>query len=175
MEIAELAGLAREYEKPLYAFCRRLAGNAPDAEDLFQETFLTAAERCGRLNADRNVKSYLFGVAARLWKNKRAKDARRARLAPWAALTDQDADKGEAPDALLIRGEEEGLIRAAAAELPDKLRVALYMRYASDLSVEEIARALGVPQGTVKSRLHKARAEIKRQMEGEMACEVRTV
>ncbi len=69
------------------------------------------------------------------------------------------------PEEILILKERCEAIRTAADKLNDKLRIPLYMYYTADMSVEDIASALKIPQGTVKSRLYKARKTLKNVLE----------
>jgi len=69
------------------------------------------------------------------------------------------------PEDVVILRERCAVIRAAADKLNDKLRIPLYMYYTAEMSVEDIATALRIPQGTVKSRLHKARKILKEILE----------
>lgn len=75
------------------------------------------------------------------------------------------ASAESSPEEQMIFQELKEEIKKAAARLPDKLRITLYMYYTAQMSVEEIATALKVPKGTVKSRLHKARCLMKQILE----------
>ncbi|WP_082651736.1 RNA polymerase sigma factor [Gorillibacterium timonense] len=175
MEHAELESLVRQHGKAVYGFCLRLAPTIADAEDLYQETFLKAVERCERLDDSRNPKALLFSIAVGLHRNRRRKAAWRQRIAPTGELLEdavrpesreQPSGTASPEDILLSREREEG-IRTAARKLDDRLQIPLYLHYAADMSIDDIAAALKVPAGTVKSRLHKARKRIKLMLEAD--------
>lgn len=158
----------------VYAFCLQLARCREEAQELYQETMLAATERRGKIDRQSNPKSYLLGIAAGLWKNRRRKLARRSRICPQVSLDASleevyPASEGRTPqDELVDRlDERERLqrLRRLVEELPQKQRVPLYLYYSRELSVEEIASALHIPKGTVKSRLHKARTILKERLE----------
>lgn len=156
----------------LYRFCRHLTGSTQEAEDLYQETFLKAAELSGRIDPSGNPKSYLISVAVRLWKNKTRKSAWRRRIADvrsteagdGSELPLRDPDTPTPEEALLERELREAVIRCVNA-LPDIYRIPVSMYYAADLPVREIAAILHLPEGTVKRRLHHARITIKHELE----------
>lgn len=171
MEIEELSDLVKKHGKSIYGFCRKLAANQADTDDLYQETFLTAMEKRDQLDANRNPKGFLLSIAVRLRRNHRRKFAWRQRIAPTADLGDA-ADRlrhpgEETPEEAVLSRELRGKIQAAADGLNDKLKIPLYLYYTADLSVEEIASALRIPVGTVKSRLHQARKTMKERLEAE--------
>ena len=86
LNIQELNELIRLHGAAVYSFCCRLAANRPDAEDLYQETFLKATELCRKIDRYDNPKAFLLAIALRLWKDKRRKFARRQRIAPMESL-----------------------------------------------------------------------------------------
>ncbi|MBB6673350.1 RNA polymerase sigma factor [Cohnella nanjingensis] len=172
MEIEELSDLVRLHGKALYGFCYKLAGNKADTDDLYQETFLKAMELRYQMDANRNPKGFLISIAIRLRQNSRRKFAWRRRIAPAAAF-DEAADKAlwtngvGAPEHAVLSNELRGTIQAAADSLNEKLKIPLYMHYTAEMSIEEIASALRIPPGTVKSRLHKARNTMKTILEAD--------
>ena len=145
--------LAEEHGSALYRFCRSLTFTREDGEDLFQDTFLKALERPQRLAAD--PRSFLFATALSLWRSRKRKYARRERIAPSEPLEDQ-AVPAEGPEEALLAQEEERLVREAVAALPEKYRLPLVLFYAMEMKVNDIARTLGLPPGTVKRRLFTA-------------------
>ena len=152
--------LADTYGPMLYRFCRSLAFSKEDAEDLFQDTFLKALERPGKLLAD--PKGHLFSTALSLWRSRKRKAARRARIAPEGPLEDRDVPGGDDPEASLLAREEERRVRQAVAALPETYRLPLVLYYSMDMKVNDIARTLSLPAGTVKRRLHTARALVEK-------------
>ncbi|TVX99719.1 RNA polymerase sigma factor [Cohnella terricola] len=172
MEIEELSDLVKRHGKAIYSFCRVLAANRADADDLYQETFLKAVEKREQLDASRNPKGFLLSIAVGLRRNHRRKFAWRQRIAPMdelAAADDRfDLAGGATPEETAISRELRDRIRDAADGLGDKLKIPLYLFYTADMSVDEIASALQIPVGTVKSRLHQARRTMKEKLEAEL-------
>lgn len=170
MEAADITELIRLHGKAVYGFCGRLAYNQADIEDLYQETFLKALELRHKIDRKNNPKAFLISITLGLWKNNRRKYAIRQRIAPVETFDEAIGqeyilDKKESPEDALISKEISERIQEAAEGLQDKLRIPLYMYYTAEMSNEEIASALKIPKGTVKSRLHKARKILKDVLE----------
>lgn len=169
MNLTELNKLIELYGKYIYSFCLNLTGQKAEADDLYQETFLKAVEHLGKIDRESNPKAYFISVAAGIYRNNRKKYAVRYRIAPMEPLSEQIpetmASSEQSPEEQMIVCEQKEEIKKAALRLPEKLRVALYMYYTAQMSVEEIAKALKIPKGTVKSRLHKARSSMKQILE----------
>lgn len=167
MDISDLIGL---YGDNVYALCRKLAKNKADTDDLYQDTFLKAMERCHNIEENRNPKGFLISIAVKLWKNKSRKYARRSKIAPQEELID-GADYSYlfydnlTPEDIVISRELVVTINRAVDTLNDKLRLPLYLYYTADMSNREIANILKIPQGTVKSRLFKAKRLVRDYME----------
>jgi RNA polymerase sigma-70 factor (ECF subfamily) len=150
------ASLVDEHGGSVYKFCRSLAYNKDDADDLFQEVFLKAFEQFGKISSSDSPKSFLFSNALYLWKSWKRRYARRSRLVPVGELCGSVPDDASLEDSFLA-GEETRLIRGIVAELPEKFKIPIVMHYTSEMSVPDIASVLSLPDGTVKSRLFKAR------------------
>ena len=152
----------------VFSLCRKLAFSPADAEDLFQDTFLRAVECRDKIDRDGNPRAFLLGLCVKTWQSGKRKFARRQRIAPTQALEEEaislPADFGD-PQEQLWAQERIHALRECCATLDDKRRVVVYLHYGADLSVTEIAAALQLPPGTVKSRLHKARQTLKNEME----------
>lgn len=170
MTRAELETCINTYGTDIYSFCKYLTGSIQEAEDLYQDTFLKAVELNEKIMAGQNPKSYLLAVAMRIWKNKKRKYAWRKRIADVQALTEEKdieeyAGMELSAEAQCLRNEEAQAVRASVAALPGRLRAIVLLYYMEGLSVAEIASALRVPQGTVKSRLYHARKILKQELE----------
>lgn len=166
MDINEIIELVKLHGKSIYGFCYKLTGNKEDTDDLYQETFLKAMELRLKMDASRNPKAFLISIAIRLHKNYRRKLAWRHRIAPTAELGEAAIKPGSiSPEDAVLSLELRTMIQDAAHRLDDKLKLPLYMFYTADMTVEEIASALRIPQGTVKSRLHKARKTMRKGLE----------
>lgn len=170
MDRIQLEQCIDEYGKDVYTFCSQITGNREEAEDLYQDTFLKAVELKGKIDYNNNPRSYLVSVALRIWKNRRRKFAWRKRIAEICAFTEeavQDEVLGEeeSVEQTVLKNELEEQVRKAVNDLPEKFRIPVYLYYTLQLSVEEIANVMEIPQGTVKSRLHKARTLLRRELE----------
>ena len=171
MNAAEFEQLLQAHERDVYAFCRYLA-LAIDAElaaDLYQDTVLAAFQRIGRIDAAQNPRAFLFAIAAGLWRNLRRKMGRRRAIAPTLPLeaaSYEAASRDDPSEALQDKLRQE-CIAKALAQLDDKLRIPLILYYFDDWPLQDIARIVGSPTGTVKSRLHKARTLLKQMLEKE--------
>lgn len=156
-----------DYGKDIYSFCVYLTGSRDKADDLYQQTFLTAIEK-GNLNDTQNPKAYLIAIAVNLWKNQKKKYAVRNKKANIIYLEtdnpEQLADGSESVEEQLIREEEQRLVRKLVDNLPEKLRIVILMFYMEDMSLSEISKALHIPVGTVKSRIHQAKSRLKERM-----------
>ena len=156
-----------DYGKDLYSFCVYLTGSRDKADDLYQQTFLTAIEK-GNLDDTQNPKAYLIAITVNLWKNQKKKYAVRNKKANIIYLEadnpEQLADGSESVEEQLIREEEKRLVRKLVESLPDKLRIVILMFYMEDMSLLEISKALHIPVGTVKSRIHQAKSRLKERM-----------
>lgn len=136
--------LYRETGPGLLAYFRRRPGLAGAAEDLLQDTFVRALRHPERLAASVSPRAYLFGIARHV-----GVDALR-RSRPTYELAAAEAAPAETEDPRLE------ILREAITGLPDAQREALQLKLHHELSYEEIAEVLGIPVGTVRSRLHHA-------------------
>lgn len=172
MTLRELEQCIESYGTEIYSFGVYLTGNRPETEELYQDTFLKAMEVLDRIQEEGNPKSYLLSIAIRLWKNRNRKMFRRNRIAPTKS-TEETPVETAVPGAAEYSEVEEGMLRREEIRqvqeimggLPDKYRIPLCLYYGEELSVEEIAGCLQIPQGTVKSRLHKGREKMKEELE----------
>jgi RNA polymerase sigma-70 factor (ECF subfamily) len=165
--------LVDRYRRQVYSMALRMLRREEDAEDVAQETFIRVFRALDRYDPARPFAAWLFTIAARL----SIDHIRRRKQSP-LSLFQRDAetqeertievvDPGPGPEELTSRGEEEGRAQKLIDSLPPHYRIVVMMRHQQDLSYEEIAEALRVPLGTVKARIHRARALLKRQLEGE--------
>ncbi len=172
MTIAELEKCIDCYGKEIYGFCRHITGSLQDGEDLYQDTFLKAVELAEKIDGKQNPKSYFISIAMRLWKNRCRKRAWRQRIMPEEFVDIQEgpeknksADDVKTPEDKVLIMEQNVWVSKCVRELEEKYRIPIYLYYSAELSVKEIASCLKIPQGTVKSRLHKARTILKEKLE----------
>ena len=139
-----LERLYDEVGPSLLGYFRRQPALASAADDLLQDTFVRALKRIDRMQAAVSQRAYLFGIARHV-----GIDALR-RMRPWADLS-SDAAAASRPEDDRLES-----MRQAIAELPEGQREALLLKLDHDMSYAEIAAVLGIPVGTVRSRLHHA-------------------
>lgn len=169
MDASDLSHIVEVHGNAIYGFCYFLTKDKDLTDDLYQETFLKALELCHKIDKDHNPKSFIISIAIRLWKNKSRRLAKQQKLITSGELTD-DIFKNTAvhntPEDITISNELISMVRKAADSLDNKLKIPLYMFYTAEMTIEEIASALRIPKGTVKSRLYNARKFIKKKLEG---------
>ena len=137
--------------RALYGTAYRMTRNAHDAEDLVQETFLRAYRGFDRFEPGTNIRAWLFTILHRV----RTDAFRRAGRSPRTVEMIDEGPAVPAPQEALASGAED--IERALAALPDVFRLAVILRDVEELSYDEIAGVLGVPVGTVMSRIHRGR------------------
>jgi len=153
--------LYERYERHLFGFICHQLGGAAEAEDVLHETFLAVLKQRGAGAEARSLRAWLFQVARHLCLN-RARSERRAARAKGEAARSLLAEARPPEEALELRQRVAGL-EAAVRRLPEPLG-ALYRLRASGLSYEELAEVLGVPLGTVKSRMHELVQRLREEM-----------
>ena len=158
--------LVEQYRQDLFRFLMRFVGSPATADDLFQETFLQVHQSAHTFDPTKRLKPWLFTIAANkardhLRRNKRQK------AAPLSASIDGASGDGatfvdlmeadmELPPETAQGRETAELVRQLVSEMPEHLREVLLLAYFNQLSYKEVAENLGIPLGTVKSRLHAA-------------------
>lgn len=114
------------------------------------------------------LRNYLIGIAIKLWKYGKRKEAWRGEIAPVEHKSEETGEvsaKGRGPEEAYLHKEELLEVRRQVARLSDKLRIVVVLYYAQEMSTEEIAKQLRIPAATVRSRLHKARSLLKKELE----------
>ena len=157
-----VATRALECLEPLYATALRLTRNPADAEDLVQDTFVKALRFSDRFAAGTNLKAWLYTILLNTWRNRRRDAARDTvevdspRVEAAAAESDGPAAL-ETPEQILMRADVRGDLQAALDALPEVFREAVWLRDVEEFSYAEIAGMLGIPIGTVMSRISRGR------------------
>ena len=158
-----------EMHRPVYRFLLRMSGDQCVAEDLTQETFLAVWQGVSSFQGRSKLKTWVFGIAYRQFL--RHRDKKVLQTVP----LDDSRDEGdcEDPSAAACRTEEKHRVREAVYCLPELYREAVCMVHLDGLSYREAAEALGIPVGTLKSRMSSAfqflREKLgKREVEDEM-------
>ena len=156
--------LVMTYQHRVFGVALRMLGNRAEAEEVAQEAFVRAHRALGAFRGDAKLSTWLYAITSRLCLNRLASGERRlVRQGEDALLRLSDA--GPRPDAALERRELETALGRAIAELPEDRRIVMVLRDLEGLSYEEIAEVLELPLGTVRSRLHRARADLKEKLE----------
>ena len=170
MSTATFREAALEHLDSLYGYALILTRDQTAAEDLVQETYLRAVRAFGQLIPHSNLKSWLFVIMRNAWLNQ----LRHTRSGPrFVELDDEevgyvyqnDRVNGD-PHVVYLRKIELEQIRAAIADLPELYREIIVLRDLEGFSYQEIATMLSCPAGTVMSRLARARAKLRRALEG---------
>jgi RNA polymerase sigma-70 factor (ECF subfamily) len=170
MSMGELDVLARTHSARLASFLRRRVGNPHDVEDLVQDTLLEAVRCIDQFQGQSRPETWLFGIALNLTRNyyKRAK----VRDIYTDAETDEiPADRSNDPAELAENRERVFRVAAAVDELPGESHRLLKLIIQDDLSYEEAAQELGIPTGTVRSRVARARSFLRRSVDGSARAE----
>lgn len=156
--------LIRRYQGELFHFLLRFVNSRAAADDLFQETFLQIHISADTFDVTKRFKPWLFTIGANKARDYLRRNKRHRAVPLSASIDGEDGtafiDLMEAdlpmPDATTADGEVRELVRGVVAELPDHLKEVLLLAYFQRLAYKEIAEMLGIPLGTVKSRLHAA-------------------
>ena len=162
------AELVKRYEKELFNYLRRFLGNAALAEDIFQATFLQVHLKCDQFEAGRSVRPWLYSIATHQAIDAQRRNKRHRMVSldrgnqpdaspgDLATLMDLLVSRESGPLATLEGAERAEWMRKRLLELPEALRIVVTMVYYQGLKYREAAEALGVPVGTIKSRMHAA-------------------
>jgi RNA polymerase sigma factor (sigma-70 family) len=151
---ADLSRLIDRHQQAVRAFLARTVGNRGEAEDLAQETFLTACTQLASYRGDSSVRTWLCAIA---WR--KAKSARRT-LFRARARDSAYIDRAELERPGEISAEESMALKTALASLPLEQRAAVVLCLSEDFSHAEAAQALNLPLGTVKSHVARGRAKL---------------
>jgi RNA polymerase sigma-70 factor, ECF subfamily len=147
---------------PLYATALRLTRNRSDAEDLVQDTFVKAFRFSERYQRGTNLKAWLYTILHNTWRN-RLRDASRDHVAVDSEAVEEAASLPggpvalETPERILLRDTLDAELQAALDDLPASFREAVWLRDVEEFSYGEIAEMLGIPIGTVMSRISRGR------------------
>ena len=168
---AEFARLVDTYSAPIYRLGLRMLGNEQDAEDVLQNTFLSALTHLANFEGRSSVLTWLYRIAV----NEALMVLRRGR--PEVNIDDNDlsddsdnlspsqfVDWGALPENELLSAEGKQALDAAIRNLPENLRVVFLLRDIQELSIKDTADALGITEANVKIRLLRARLSLREQL-----------
>ncbi|HSJ55447.1 MAG TPA: sigma-70 family RNA polymerase sigma factor [Anaerolineae bacterium] len=154
--------LIRRYQNYVYRLCYLVMRNEQDAEDMTQETFIRAFRALPKFEMRQGTSfdAWLYRIAVNACRSRMRR--KWYQVLPWPEPAPQICgEPEEQPERLCLTGEQREEIMAAIDSLGDKHRLVVILRYYAGLSNEEIAQALSIPSGTVRSRLHIARQRLK--------------
>ena len=163
--------LVERYQPRVYSLALRMVRRVEDAEDVTQEAFIRVFRALDRYDLSRPFGAWLMTITSRL-----CIDHIRRRKFGAVSLTHREPgsdeeysidvrDPGLGPEERVARAEEERRSAELINSLPPHYRIVVLLRHQQELSYEEIAEALSLPLGTVKARIHRARALLKERIE----------
>jgi RNA polymerase sigma-70 factor (ECF subfamily) len=160
---AELARLMDAYGADVLRLAYAYLRNRASAEDAYQETFLRAHRRRSSFEGRSSEKTWMMRIAMNVCRDMR-------RSAWWRRVLLPGVDRAEnaqphadgLPEEAAVRAERDDLLLRCVAALPEPQRAVVLLHYYQEMSVPDVAEALGVAEGTVRSRLHRARERLRR-------------
>jgi RNA polymerase sigma-70 factor (ECF subfamily) len=168
--------LVRAYERRVFALVLRMIGNRAEAEDLGQEVFVQVFKAIGSFRGESKLSTWIYRIAINLCKN-RTKYLRvrhsgeqdelevLQERVPMGEGTHANVAHIDRPDEMMAGKQVEHIVQQAILQLEPTFRECLVLRDVEELSYEEIGAITGLPEGTVKSRIHRARAQLKELVE----------
>jgi RNA polymerase sigma-70 factor (ECF subfamily) len=162
--------LVYRYERELYNYLRRYLGNAEMAEDVFQATFLLVHRRCDQFHSDRKFRPWLYTIATNQAIDARRRTKRHKMLSLDTPRDQENDEVGQLVNMLetaeanpldtTLDEERKNLIRSTLEQLPEQLYAVVQLVYYQGMKYREAAEVLGIPVGTVKSRVHAAISQL---------------
>ena len=163
------------YQNPVFKLISHIVGNPADAADVLQEVFVKIFKGIGQFHGESSLKTWIYKIAVHEASNHRRGWLRRLRREPVSldqeppqrvASLSRSQPGAETPYQLMEQAERQEMVRRALASLAETYRTAVVLREIEGLSYEEMAHVLGVPDGTVKSRLLRGRELLRRKLYG---------
>lgn len=159
--------LVEQNQGKIYSLCYRMTGNSEDAADLTQEAFLNAWRGLSKFGGQSSFSTWLYRLASNACIDFLRREKRRSALSMTLESKDEDDHQADLPDERwspereLERKESRQALQAGLAALSPEHREVLLLRETEGLSYQEIARCLGLEDGTVKSRIARARMSLR--------------
>jgi RNA polymerase sigma-70 factor, ECF subfamily len=168
--------LVEAYEQRVFRLVHRMLGRRDEAEDMAQEVFVQVFKAVGSFRGESKISTWIYRIAINLCKNRikylsRRHEGSQQELEPIAERAPLSQAKGVTfgdvarPDHMVEGLEVEMIVKRCIAEIEPDFREVLVLRDVEDLSYEEIAEITGLADGTVKSRIHRARGMLKHKVE----------
>ncbi|MEC0348321.1 RNA polymerase sigma factor SigW [Bacillus subtilis] len=158
------------YKDKIYQICYRMLGNVHEAEDIAQEAFIRAYVNIDSFDINRKFSTWLYRIATNLTidriRKKKPDYYLDAEVAGTEGLTmySQIAADGVLPEDAVVSLELSNTIQQKILKLPDKYRTVIVLKYIDELSLIEIGEILNIPVGTVKTRIHRGREALRKQL-----------
>jgi RNA polymerase sigma-70 factor, ECF subfamily len=173
------------YQRRVFALVFRMLGRRDEAEDLAQEVFVQVFKAIDQFRGDSKLSTWIYRIAVNLCKNRTKYLSRRhandqddvdamADRLPFSAAKGVSVGGISRPDELVEGMQLEVVVKRAIAQIEPEFREVLILRDVEDMSYEEIAEVTGLADGTVKSRIHRARAQLRALVEKAMGEKVRS-
>ena len=147
----------RKYGKRLYGLCMTLCADKHEADDLYQDTWVKVLKRFDTYDPSRDFEPWLTRLCVNTYRDR----LRRLSRSPFLNFSSNETKEAFLLTATAPEKEDYSDLYAAIDQLPEKLRLTIILFYFEDMDIEKTALTLGIPTGTVKSRLHKARIQLK--------------
>lgn len=154
----QLESLVEMYENPLYRFCFHLCRDVDGAAELYQDTWVKALSNLHKYKAKGSFLGWLFTIAVNLQRDKYRRRQRRERILAECRMELAVPNNNDADYGLKM------LIQETLEKMDDSLRIPVTLFYFEDYNLDDIAEVLGIPVGTVKSRLHRAKKHLKKEL-----------
>jgi RNA polymerase sigma-70 factor, ECF subfamily len=158
------------YKDKVFQICFRMLGNRHEAEDISQEAFIRAYVNIHTFNQKRKFSTWLYRIATNLCidriRKKKPDYYLDAEVTGTEGLTmySQVAAEGQLPEEEVEEMELQAEIQRQILKLPDKYRSVIVLKYIEELSLQEISEILDLPLGTVKTRIHRGREALRKQL-----------
>jgi len=157
--------IVQRYQQVAFRTAYVITGSAPDAEDAAQEGFVKAYRALDRFRLDADLRPWLLRIVANEARNRVRSSGRRHQLELRLAEGFRPGDAAPSPEAVAVAGDERRRLLTMVNALSEEDRLVIASRYFLELNGEETAAALGIPEGTVKSRLSRALARLRARVE----------
>jgi len=173
-DLAAFELLMRRHNRRLYRLARAILRDAAEAEDALQDAYIAAFQAIAGFRGEASVATWLARVVNNQCLARLRRQQRRNNIVPIVALPDfeeavrETESAADTPDDALMRAEWRALLERKLDELPATFRTVFVLRCVEELSVEETAQSLGIPEATVRSRHFRARSMLRESLAREM-------
>jgi RNA polymerase sigma-70 factor, ECF subfamily len=158
--------LFRQYELGVFRLALSIVDDPLEAGEITQETFISAIRALGKYKERQSFKAWLYTIAVNCSRSHLRKRRARERLqATLTRIFRIEFEKQVLPEESFIQTEKEAALWKSLNQLNDQLRIVVVLRYFHELSIREISGILSIPEGTIHSRLHAAREQLRMALE----------